>query len=90
LALIKNLCDFEEYLKESGYPLLKRLNQRLRQAYLIYIYIIGFNTPSDLDIDYIKKAFKKDIRYINRWIIFFKPLKLNALFIYNKAISRLI
>jgi hypothetical protein len=88
--LIQNLHDFKRYLKESGHSLLKGLNQQLRQAYLIYIYTTGFSTPSDLDIAYIKKAFKEDIRYTSQWIIFLKPLGLGALLVYGEAISRLV
>jgi hypothetical protein len=44
LALIRNLRDFEEYLEENGHPRLEGLNQRLRQAYLVYIYAASIGT----------------------------------------------
>ena len=88
--MIRNLCDFEGYLEESGHPLSEGLNQRLRQAYLVYIYAAGFNTPSDLDIAYIKKAFKEDIRYAGRWMIFLEPLGFGALLVCGEAILRLV
>jgi hypothetical protein len=93
LALIRNLPDFEEYLEESGHPLSERLNQRLRQAYLIYIYTAGFSTPSDLDMACMKKTFKEDIRYAGRWMIFLESLglaRLGALLVCGEAISRLV
>jgi len=90
LALIRNLRDFEEYLEENSHPLSEGLNQRLRQAYLIYIYTAGFSTPSDLDMACMKKAFKEDIRYASRWMIFLEPLGLGALFMCGEAISRLV
>jgi hypothetical protein len=90
LALIRNLRDFEEYLEENNHPRSEGLNQRLRQAYLIYIYAAGFGTLSDLDMAGMKKAFKEDIRYASCRMIFPEPLGLGALLVCGEAVSRLV
>jgi hypothetical protein len=38
----------------------------------------------------MKKAFKEDIRYAGRWMIFLEPLGLGALLVCGEAISRLV
>lgn len=87
---MRNLRDFEEYLEENGHPRSEGLNQRLRQAYLIYIYATSFGTLSDLDITCIKKAFKEDICYAGCWLIFLEPLRLGAFLVCGEAISRFV
>ncbi|TAQ87105.1 hypothetical protein B7494_g4571 [Chlorociboria aeruginascens] len=70
---------------ENGHPLSAGTNQRLCQAYLTYIYAAG--TP-DSDTADIKTAFKEDIRYASRWMIFLGLLGLGALLVCGEAISR--
>ena len=86
LALIRNLHDFEEYLEENGHPLSKGSNQRLRHAYLTEIYAAG---PSCSDSD-VKIAFKEDLQYAVRWMVFIRPFGLGAILMCGESISKLV
>jgi hypothetical protein len=86
LALIRNLRDFEEYLGENGHPLSEGLNQRLRHAYLTEIYAAG-SSCSDADV---KTAFKEDLRYAVRWMIFIRPFGVGAIIVCGESISKLV
>ncbi|KAH8797858.1 hypothetical protein F5884DRAFT_864215 [Xylogone sp. PMI_703] len=86
LALIRNLRDFEDYLVKNGHPLSKGSNQRLRHAYLKEIYAAG-STHSD---SVLKIAFKEDLRYAFRWMIFIRPFGLGAIFVCGEEISKLV
>lgn len=88
LSLIRNLRDFQEYLEGNGHHPSDTSNHRLRHAYLVYIYAAGFSSSASNMCD-IKTAFKEDLRYAIRWMIFINALGLGALLVCGEAIAKL-
>ena len=86
LALIRNLRDYEEYLEENGHPISEGSSQRFRHAYLTDIYAAD-SSRSHLDV---KAAFKEDLRYAARWMIFIKRFGLGAILVCGQYISKLV
>jgi hypothetical protein len=89
LSLIRNLRDFQEYLKENDHRPSDTSNHRLRHAYLVYIYATGFNS-SALNMCNIKIALKEDLQYTVRWMIFIDALGLGAVLVSREAIAKLV
>jgi hypothetical protein len=85
LSFIRNVRDLQEYLEENGHRPSDTSNHRLRHAYLVYIYAAGFSS-SDSNMCNIKTAFKEDLRYAVRWMIFIDDLSLGAVLVCGEAI----
>ncbi len=85
---LDNLRDVELYLEENGYSRSGGLHQRLRQAYLVYLYAAGFGKPSELDMAGMKMALKEDMSYASRRIICLAPLGLGTLLVCGEAIAK--
>jgi hypothetical protein len=89
LSLIRNLRDFKEYLEENGHRPSDTSNHRLRHAYLVYIYAASFSSSASNMCD-IKTAFKEDLRYAVRWMIFIDALGLGAVLVCGESIAKLV
>ena len=56
-------------------------------AFLVEIYA---GRSSDQTIDEARKAFKEDLKYAGRWMIFIRALGFGAIFVCGKAIAKMV
>ena len=87
LALIRIFHDYREYLLENGYSLEDASCHRPRHGFLIGIYAGG---SPDKNMYKVRLAFKEDIRYASRWMIFIRVLGFGALLVCGEAISKIV